>query len=176
MTKKETAQIIFLLKEYYPASFESSNLENRVQAWHLILKDFDYKEAEAAVVAFVSTDTKGFMPSVGQIVDKITSLKAGPEMTEMEAWALVQRACKNSLYNAAEEFAKLPEVVRRIVGSHNQLRDWAMCSQDEFNTVIQSNFMRSYRARAASEKEMLKLPESVKAVLLPIAERLALKD
>lgn len=176
MTKKETAQLIFLLKEYYPNSFESSSIENRVMAWHLIMKDYPYPEAEAAVLAFVATDTKGFMPSVGQIVDKLTSLKGGQQLTEMEAWSLVQRACKNSLYNAAEEYKKLPEVIQRIVGSHNQLRDWAMCDQQEFNTVIQSNFMRSYKARAAGEREMLALPQSVKAVLLPLAEHMALME
>lgn len=176
MTKKETAQLLFLLKEYYPNSFESSSIENRVTAWHLILKDYPYQEAEAAVVAFVSADARGFMPSVGQIVDKLTSLKAGQQITEMEAWWLVQKACTNSLYNAAEEFQKLPPVVQRIVGSHNTLREWAMCERHTFNTVIQSNFMRSYTARAAGEREMLALPQNVKEVLLPVVERMALPE
>lgn len=72
MTKKETAQILFLLKEYYPNSIESSSLENRVNAWYLVLKDHDYQTIQAAMVAFVATDTKGFMPSVGQLLEKAT--------------------------------------------------------------------------------------------------------
>lgn len=176
MTKKETAQLLFLLKEYYPHSFESSSIENRVTAWHLILRDYPYQEAEAAVLAFASTDARGFMPSVGQIVDKLNSLKAGRQLTEMEAWSLVQKACANSLYNAADEYKKLPPTVQRIVGSHNTLREWAMCDQQTFNTVIQSNFMRSYTARAAGEREMMALPQNVKEVLLPMVERMALPE
>jgi hypothetical protein len=76
------------------------------------------------------------------------------EMTEAEAWALVRKAASNSFYGqAAKEFDKLPPILQRLVGTPNQLRDWGMMDSNEFNTVVASNFQRSYRARVKSDKE-----------------------
>ena len=42
MNKKETAQIIATLKEYYPKDFASTDLVTKVEAWYLVLKDYDF--------------------------------------------------------------------------------------------------------------------------------------
>jgi hypothetical protein len=42
MNKKETAQILAILREYYPRDFVSTDLQTKVEAWYLILKDYDY--------------------------------------------------------------------------------------------------------------------------------------
>ena len=162
MTKKETAKIIFLLKEYYPNSLESSDLENRVNAWYLVLKDNDFQTIQAAMMAFVTTDTKGFMPSVGQLIEKAVSMTTKPEMTELEAWGYVSKALRNSTYGAEEEFAKLPPHVKEAVGSHHQLQEWAMMDASEVETVISSNFQRSFRTVAKRGKDYMALPRSVK--------------
>lgn len=154
MTKKETAQLLFLLKEYYPNSFESSNIENRVNAWYLVLKDHDYQTIQAAMLAFVSTDTKGFMPSVGQLMEKVTSMQNAGGMTELEAWGLVAKALRNSAYGHEEEFAKLPPAVQRVVRDPGQLREWALMDADEVQTVIASNFQRSFRTAAKQERDI----------------------
>ena len=82
-------------------------------------------------------------------------------MTEMEAWNLVVKAASNGFYGAKEEFAKLPRDVQEIVGSPAQLREWSQMDSDEFNTVLASNFQRSYRARAESRKVYGRLPENL---------------
>lgn len=78
-------------------------------------------------------------------------------------------ALRNSGYNSVTEFDKLPPVVRRIIGSPSQLREWAMMDSDTVQSVVQSNFMRSYRARAQSEREYLALPPEVKGLMEEIA-------
>lgn len=171
MNKSDVAKLVFMLKEFYPNSQENSSIENRVNAWFLILQGYNYKEAEAAILAFAATDTKGFMPSVGQIVDKITKQKSGSEMTEMEAWGYVQKATGNSLYNSVEEYEKLPPAIKCLVGSHNQLREWALMNNSEFNTVVQSNFMRSFRASQAEKREQLAIPEKVKNIAITDGEK-----
>ncbi len=173
MTKKETAQILFLLKEYYPNSFESSSLENRVNAWYLVLKDHDYQTIQAAMVAFVATDTKGFMPSVGQLLEKATSMQDAGGMTELEAWGLVATALRNSAYGYREEFAKLPPAVKRVVRNPEQLREWALMDADEVQTVIASNFQRSYRTAAKQERDMQALPSSIRQFLAANASAVA---
>lgn len=54
----------------------------------------------------------------------------------------------------------LSDTVRRVVGSPSQLREWAMMEPDTVQSVVASNFQRSYRSRAASEKEFAALPEA----------------
>ena len=120
----------------------------------------------AAVEAFIATDIKGFAPSIGAIKDKMATIKAAGngELTELEAWGLVMRALENSGYNYAQEFAKLPPVVQRCIGEPLQLHYWALMDIDTVNSVVASNFQRSYRARAAHVRELEKLPENVKAL------------
>ena len=79
------------------------------------------------------------------------------------------------MYEAREEFEKLPESVRRIVGAPSQLRDWAMMDCDTFNSVVASNFQRSYRAAAQREREIASLPPDVRALVDQLAERKTLK-
>ena len=78
---------------------------------------------------------------------------------------MVQKACKHSYYNAEEEFNKLPDTVRAVVGSAGTLHDWASMDLDTLCSVVASNFQRSYTARASHVAEMRRLPESVKNLI-----------
>ena len=51
-----------------------------------------------------------------------------------------------------------------------QLAQWEELPDDEINTVIQSNFMRSWRARVSHEKEMLALPQDIRNNMQTLAE------
>ena len=81
----------------------------------------------------------------------------------MEAWQIVRKAI--SYYNAEENFINLPPEIQKVVGSPNMLREWAQMDADTVNSVIQSNFMRSFRAKVAQEKEQSMLPESTKRLI-----------
>lgn len=178
MTEAEVGKLIVLMKEYYPNDKESSTLQARIKAWHKILSDITYRDAEIGLMAFVSQDLKGFAPTVAQLIDKINSVKnpAIAEMTEMEAWNLVRKAVGNSSYNSEAEYNKLPDILKRIVGSPNQLKDWAMTDIKELNTVIQSNFMRSYNAKASKQKEYEALPSSIKNYIGAVINKMEGKE
>ena len=64
--------------------------------------------------------------------------------------------------SAVVNFHKLPKILQQLVGDPKQLALWEELPNDEINTIIQSNFMRSWRARAAHEKEMLALPADIR--------------
>ena len=100
----------------------------------------------------------------GQIKEKLTAMQT-PERTETEAWAMVSKALHNSLYGYREEFDKLPPEVQGAVGNAEMLREWARLDEDEVQTVVASNFQRSYRARARTVREFGKLPASVRETL-----------
>ena len=87
------------------------------------------------------------------------------ELNEMEAWALVSRAIKNGNYGAEEEYAKLPPDIQKAVGDPANLRNWAMADMPSVETVIQSNFMRPFRAVADRKKEYRRLPGQVRELI-----------
>lgn len=48
-------------------------------------------------------------------------LNTPKQLNELEAWSLVEKAIRNSIYNSQEEFSKLPPLVQKAVGSPNVL-------------------------------------------------------
>lgn len=164
MTREDTIKILSVLRGAYPAFYRDitkQEAESTIALWESMF-DEPYELVAAAVKAFISMDNKGYPPAIGQIKEKIRLITEPPQMTEGEAWLLVLKALRNSAYNSAEEYAKLPENVQRLVGSHNQLREWSMMDSESLQTVVGSNFQRSYRARAKSDAEYDRLPSAVK--------------
>lgn len=177
MTREETIKVLAVLKAAYPAFYrgmKADELNGIVNLWASQFEGDDYKTVGAAVQAHIATDTKGYPPHIGAIKEAIRKITQPDEMSEMEAWSYVASALRNSGYNSVTEFDKLPPVVQRIVGSPSQLREWAMMDSDTVQSVVQSNFMRSYRVRAQSEREYLALPESVKELMGQLAGSMAM--
>ena len=177
MTREETIKVLAVLKAAYPAFYrgmKADELNGIVNLWASQFEGDDYKTVGAAVQAHIATDTKGYPPHIGAIKEAIRKITQPDEMSEMEAWGYVASALRNSGYNSVAEFDKLPPVVRRIVGSPSQLREWAMMDSDTVQSVVQSNFMRSYRARAQHEREYLALPENVRELMAQLAGSMAM--
>ena len=120
----------------------------------------------AAVKSFVVTDTKGYPPHIGVIKDKMRLFTTPEAMTEQEAWGLVRKALSNSLYHSDEEYNALPRLIQSLVGSPSQLKEWALMDESTVQSVVASNFMRSYRARAKHQEEFDALPEDVKQIAI----------
>lgn len=172
MTFEETLAIMSVLKAAYPNYYKDmkrSEAESIVSLWTEMFKDEPAEIVAVAVKAHIANDKKGFPPHIGAIKDAIIKITQPKEMTEIEAWALVQKACRNAIYGAAEEYQKLPEVLQRLVGSPNQLKEWAMMDADVVHSVVASNFQRSYKVRAASEREVLALPSDVRQIVAQLA-------
>ena len=70
---------------------------------------------------------------------------------------MVRTAASNSTYHAKEEFEKLPPCVQRAVGSPGTLEKWAKTEQTDLETVVQSNFLRTYATVLAKQKELQKI-------------------
>lgn len=64
----------------------------------------------------------------------------------MVAWNLVYKAICNSGYNSEEEFRKLPEECKKVIGSPDMLRMLAMEDIKTVNSVHQSLFQRIYES------------------------------
>lgn len=138
--------------------------------WAEMFARDDVALVAAAVKALIESDSKGFPPHIGAVKEKLRLISAGDEMTEAEAWGIVAKALRNSAYGSREEFDKFPPVIKRIVGSPSQLREWSMMDSETVHSVVASNFQRSYKAIAQREKELAKLPPDVKALVGKLAD------
>ena len=169
MNRKETAQVLSVLRSAYPNFYKGmarGELEQILDLWTDMFQDDDPQIVGGAVKAFIATDSKGFPPVIGVIKDKVRQISQPPMMTEQEAWALVFKAIRDSGYRAREEFEALPPLLRSLVGSPRQLQDWGMMDEDTVQSVVASNFMRSYRARAQHQQEFDALPSDVQRMAL----------
>ena len=82
--------------------------------------------------------------------------------SEVEAWAMVRKALESLKWdNPQEEYDKLPEVVRRAVGNPANLKEWAMSDMGDVETVISSNFMRTYKATTKAYMENKQISPAV---------------
>ena len=164
MTKNEVIKLLMTIQTFYP-NYQVENKEFTINAWYAIIGDCDYKPMEKALQAYITTDTSGFAPSIGQLLDKLHAIQNPQELNEMEAWSLVSKALRNGYYGAAEEFNKLPPLVQKAVGSPDNLRNWSQTDTNSIENVVQSNFMRTYRTVVNRAKEYQKMPKDIQALI-----------
>lgn len=163
MTRAEIQDLMAMIQGTYP-NFNPPDKRAAVNAWHMALEDCDANQVVAAFVAYMKSNTSGFAPVPGQLIDTIHAMTAPGPLNEMEAWAQVSKAIRNSGYNSAEEFAKLPPLVQKAIGIPDQLRTWAL-DEDYSEDVVSSNFIKCYRIVAQREREVQKMPEKVRVAI-----------
>lgn len=177
MTREETLGIMSVLKAAYPSYYKDmtrQDAEGIVSLWQAMFADDPIEVVAMAVKAHIANDKKGFPPHIGAIKEAIIKLKQPEEMTEQEAWALVRKALRNGIYGAQKEYDALPPILQRLVGSPNQLKEWAVMDEDVVASVVASNFQRSYKARAANERELLALPSDVRQTMQQLSAGMAM--
>ena len=159
MTREEFKVLVKGMKSVYaqPTFIPDNDAFN---VWYELLKDIDYKACAIAIQTYMSTEK--FPPTIADIRAKVNINPK--QITEAEAWDMVRKAISNSSYNSEKEFGRLPEEVKRAVGSPSQLRVWA--TDTEFNdSVVQSQFLRSYRERCKKSEEFAKLPTNIQTLI-----------
>lgn len=164
MTKQETLKILAILKTMYPEQFKNVDGKLLADIWQEQLSDCSYQDIDKAVRAYIATNETNFAPSIGKLRSMVVKLNQ-PEaayMTAQEAANLVQRAVANSGHHAQEEFAQLPPVIQRIVRTPQTLFEWSQMDVEAFQSVILSNFQRSYQTAVKQEMENEQLPEGLK--------------
>lgn len=179
MTIQQTGAIMDTLGAAYPAFYARQTEDQKYNAsrlWATMFADYPVTVVLAAVQAFIATDEKGYPPAIGQIMGKIRTATDPERMTEQAAWSLVKRAVKNGIYGYREEWDKLTPEIQSVIHAPEVLREWATIPEDELDTVISSNFQRSYRAVDARQKELAAIPQSVRTALNGYAERMTLHD
>lgn len=176
MEREETKKIIRIMCDSYP-NFKPNNVSETIDVWNMMLSEYTYNQISVALKSYVLSDTSGFAPSIGQLVGMVHSIEKPQSLNEMEAWAIVSKAIRNSSYHYVEEFLKLPSEIQRAVGTPEQLKIWAM-DEDYNETVVMSNFQRAYRAQLVQNANMEKLPQQARNMIAANEnpERIAMQD
>jgi hypothetical protein len=166
MDKRDTARIMAIIYEAYHFFYKDSTdqkITTAINLWHNMFQVESYELVEAAVYAHISKSEHP--PTVAHIKKEINFLADPYQMTETEAMNAILLAASNSLYNAAEEFEKLPTTLQKLVGSPRQLRDYALMDSKTMNSVIASNLSKSYKILINRENSLKSLPALTKLYL-----------
>lgn len=163
MTVKEARKFIAVLMVTYP-NYKPIDTDLAADTWAEVTEEYTYGQVNMALRSYIKSDVSGFAPAPGQIIDKIHILSDPKELNEMEAWALVSKAIRNSGYNSVEEFSKLPSLVQKVVGLPDQLRTWAL-DEDYNENVVMSNFQRVYKIELKRQKELRKMPQQAQTMI-----------
>lgn len=168
MTTQEAAKILAVLRVSYPHSFKNFSAEDVNAAVNLWAEMFDsepYEAVSAAVKTMIATRQEGYSPTIGEVKEYLRKLKQPEEMNEATAWALVAKACENGYYGYMKEFAKLPPNVKKAVGHPEQLREWAQMDSSVLQSVVGSNFRRTYKTVCERQRQDELMPDSVKQLV-----------
>lgn len=164
MTREETVKIIRIMCDCYP-NYKPNNLSETVDVWDMMLENYSYEQVSVALKAYINSDISGFAPSIGQLIGKIQTISQPQELDGMTAWGLVSKALRNGTYGAVEEFNKLPPLVKQAVGMPDNIKNWATSDYQTIETVIQSNFLRTYETVAKRANEINRMPDNIKSLI-----------
>lgn len=174
MTRDETKELLMTIRAIYPNfNVKPEEMTPTINAWHMMLSEYPAQVVNAALQIYVKTNNTGFAPSVSQIIGCMHKPQENEYLTEGEAWYLVKQAIRDSGYHAQERFNELPPLVQRAVGGASMLHQWGQTDSDEVNTVIMSNFQRTYKALLSKQAFNDKVPDQLSGLVKALADKVS---
>lgn len=161
-TKDEFMQLVAVLRAAYNSEKFMPDKQSAL-VWYEMLKDIEYPVLMQGCYKLIQSSP--YPPTIADIRASCASLQTVERLTDLEAWALVRKALSNGTYGAEQEFAKLPPLVQKAVGSPANIREMAQADLDSVATVFQSQFLRAYRAETQRAADMAKLSPKIRTLL-----------
>ena len=91
--------------------YSNDDMRLLIDVWMAQFANCDGTEVMKAVMQYISTGR--YAPTIADIKDIL--LNRGEQYSDEEVWELVKKAGRNGLYASEEEWAKLPEQVRKAI-------------------------------------------------------------
>lgn len=180
MTIEETGTVMDILTIAYPMFYSKQSDYEKTDAtklWAVMFADDDGGLVAAAVKALIATKSDGFPPDIGQVKAKMHEIETQDELPDSKVWDLVSKAVRDTDFqNPSKQFSKLPPEIQAAIGSPAMLREWGMIDADTFQTVVASNFLKSYRTIKKRQRDTALIPADVKAILSGITKKMELGD
>ena len=179
MNEKQVLMILSILKANYgfwAKGLTNGDIDALVVLWLKQFEDYNPNVVANAVQAIIATDQSDYPPNIAKIKQMCNTLLNGNRMTEQEAWNYIKRALPNASVSSKTSWENFPKEVQELC-TPRDLVQWA-CYTDEkqVDTVIASNFMRSYREKVSQNKQQELLPNSVKRSIIGIVESMKLEN
>lgn len=164
LSNENIGEMIDLLESNYGEKAfpqDPEKLAKTVKLWKVMFQDDDPREVLIAVKDCIATLT--FPPKVADIKSRISRNRLAGIPSEIEAWEMVRNAVDDatSRAEAQKAFDVLPDLVRRTVGSYSTLRAWRTIPDEQFETVIMSQFGRVYREKREQLVGYYSLPADI---------------
>lgn len=169
MTTNEVLQVLAVIKVAYPNSFNKltkQDIDALTKLWERQFSEFDAKVVYSAIDTIIATDVSDFMPSIARIKQVCMNLLNPNQLSEFEAWEYVKKAMGNSIYEAQEEFNKLPTICQKIVGSPSRLHEWAMLPYKDIEYIVYNDFKKQFVVEREVERIETLMPLSAKERLM----------
>ena len=158
MTEKETNQLLSMIVEVYPAFKKDRDPKFTAKLWQTLFQKVVFDDAKKALLIFIATDTRGFAPVPGKLLEIISNATQKQEMSGIEAWERVKKAASRSLYYSGDEFRKLPPAIQTVVRSPDTLHQWASMDEWSLQHSIEPWFLRAYEDQMERECRLRLLP------------------
>lgn len=162
MIEKEVTKILAVLNALYPDNFKDMDQmkKNLLQnIWFKQFKDYSYEQVSSAIHAYIANDIYNKCPSIGKLKQLIQEANT-PSITPLEAWNMVYKALSSG--NVHENYKKLPKEIQKCV-TPEQLTEWGYFTDVKTcQTVIASNFQKSFAARSQYLKQQDNIPAFAK--------------
>lgn len=165
MTFEESKKILFTISVTYPNFRPQADPDDAAKVWAAMLQEYPYGIVSAALKAFIKSDSGGFAPTIGQIVQLVEKKKDDAELNAEEAWSMVRKAIGRGGYNAEEEYDKLPALVQKAIGSPGNIHELSQTDTGTVESVEKSHFIRTYNTLVDRETQRRKIPEDAQKVL-----------
>lgn len=153
MDREQVLMIMKILKVAYPRFYTDMNkedAESTIQLWCEMFKNENPRLVVGAVKNLINHFK--YPPTIADVKEEMRKATEYRELDSTETWVMVRTAISNSAYHSAEEFAKLPKIAQKIVGTPEQLKYWAI--SNEYNEgVTKGQFLKQFDTMKQREKE-----------------------
>ena len=166
MTREETASMLTILKTAYPSFYSKMKArdgELTLELWSEMFRNDPVEIVKFALYKLIEGHN-GFPPDIADVKSKmreIISASTG-DPTDEELWLILKKAIEKGIYDAKEEFEKLPPVLQRYCGSPETIRELAAGDTDILNTVTHGQFMKQIGTMRERQKFEDELPDAVR--------------
>lgn len=145
MTAKELIKFMQDITACFPNEKGQAEdaMKIKTAIWSKALGNISYMQAVDGLAAYCATNTSGFAPQPAHILNHVRQQN---RLSETEIKIALQRALCDSTYHAEEQFERLPDDLKRIIGIPAELRRQAMRENDDSKIFI-NQVCKEYRAR-----------------------------
>ena len=166
MELSETRKVMAYIAAAFPKYFQNvtkQSAEKQAIVWNEALAEYSIQAVLVGVKSFIASDSSGFPPTPGQVIEYIHFTGNPRDHSGTEAWALVRKAVNVPWDQFEASYATLPRAAQIAVGSAESLKELAQMDMQKFETVAQSNFLRMYDAAKRREAKEQVMPNAALA-------------